>query len=128
MKHLLSGLVFLSVTFIVNANDNVCLTVIGAKVIAQDGNNTYLGKILDKYDSESIFDKYGNYGSKYSSPSLWDEYGDFGNKYSIYSHNNPNTPTPPMIIKNGKVIGYLSSNKTISPSISLNLLNATCNE
>ena len=35
----------------------------------------YLGKLnANKYDSESIWNKYGTYGSKYNSKSIWNKY------------------------------------------------------
>ena len=35
-----------------------------------------------RYDSDSICNEYGNYGSKYSSDSVFNEYGTYGSKYS----------------------------------------------
>jgi hypothetical protein len=96
----------------------------GAQILAQNDENTYLGKLVNKYDSQSIFNEYGEYGSKYSSGSIWNEYGSFGGKYSSDSPFNKYTSTPPMIIKKGKVIGYLTTNKNIEGNISPNLLKA----
>lgn len=118
-------LAMLLLTYSVHGEE-VCSIVSGAKLIAQDSNNTYLGKISNRYDSESIFNEYGTYGSKYSSNSIWNEYATFGSKYSSYSPFNEYTTTPPMIIKDGKIIGYLSVNKNIGAFISPNLLKALC--
>ena len=108
--------------------EEVCSILNGSKIIAQDSENTYLGEIKNKYASDSIFNDYGNYGGKYSSTSIWNQYSTLGNKYSSYSPFNKYTSTPPMIIKNGKVIGYLSSNEGIKASISPNLLKALCED
>jgi len=108
--------------------EEVCSILNGSKIIAQDSENTYLGEIKNKYSSDSIFNDYGNYGGEYSSTSIWNQYSTLGNKYSSYSPFNKYTSTPPMIIKNGKVIGYLSSNEGIKPSISPNLLKALCED
>ncbi|MQT77936.1 hypothetical protein [Pseudomonas helleri] len=108
--------------------EEVCSTVNGAVLIAQDDKNTYLGKINNPYDSESIFNDYGTYGSEYNSDSIWNQYATFGSEYSIYSPHNSYTSTPPMIIKNKKVIGYLSANKAMTSSISPNLLKALCKD
>lgn len=35
-----------------------------------------------KYDSSSVCNKYGDYGSKYSNTSIWNKYGDYGSKYN----------------------------------------------
>ena len=111
---------------VVNAQDFSQLVDIlrGAKIIAQDDKNTYLGKLANAYDSDSIFNEYGTYGSEYSSKSIWNEYSTFGSEYSSYSPFNSYTSTPPMIIKNGKVIGYLTTNKAIKASVSPNILKA----
>ncbi len=127
MKYILPFLALLLITSSVQAED-VCLIVSGAKIIAQDDENTYLGKISNSYDSESIFNEYGTYGSEYSSNSIWNEYSTFGSEYSSYSPFNKYTSTPPMIIKDGKIIGYLSANKSIEASISPNLLKALCED
>lgn len=106
--------------------DEVCLIVSGAKLIAQDNENTYLGEIKNSYASDSIFNEYGTYGSEYSSNSIWNEYSTFGSEYSSYSPFNEYTSTPPMMIKGGKIIGYLTENKSIEASISPNLLKELC--
>lgn len=111
----------------VRANE-VCAITSGSQVIAQDNNNTYLGDITNKYSSKSIFNDYGNYGSMYSPDSIWNEYGTFGGKYSLTSPFNEYSGSPPMIIKNGDIIGYLTTNSVIEPSISPNLLKALCFE
>ncbi|MEQ9287240.1 MAG: hypothetical protein RIG77_10050 [Cyclobacteriaceae bacterium] len=80
----------------------------GASIIAQDDENTYLGKISNKYDSESILNKYGRYGDKHSTTSIWNEYGQFGGQHGLYSPFNKYSTSPPIIIKNGKTIGYLT--------------------
>jgi len=90
----------------------------GASVFAQDDEQTYLGKIDTEYNSESIFNEYATYGNEYSSKSIWNEYSKFGNKYNSLSPFNDYSSLPPMIIKNGKIIGYLTTNKFISGAIS----------
>ena len=125
MRYLLLGLVFMAGT--IQANE-VCSIVSGAKLMAQDGENTYLGKITNSYTGDSIFNEYGKYGSQYSSISIWNEYATFGNEYSLYSPFNQYTSKPPMIIKNGNIVGYLSTNRTIRASISPNLLRALCED
>lgn len=108
--------------------EEVCELVKDAVVLAQDDNNTYLGRISNSYDSESIFNEYGTHGSEYSSSSIWNQYGEFGSEYSSYAASSKYSSTPPMIVKNKKVIGYLSANKNMKPSISPNLLKALCKD
>lgn len=111
----------------VNAHE-ICEIVKNTSLIAQDEKNTYLGKISSSYDSDSIFNEFGSYGSEYNNASIWNAYSKFGSEYNQFSPTNPNTSTPPMIIKKGKIIGYLSANKNINSSISPNLLKALCKE
>lgn len=94
----------------------------GALIFAQDDKQTYLGKIDNKFNSESIFNEYGTYGSKYSTDSIWNEYSNFGSKYSSYSPFNDYSSSPPMIVKNGRIIGYLTTNKYITGGISPHIL------
>ena len=108
--------------------EEVCEIVRGAVLLAQDDKNTFLGKITNAYESESIFNEYGTYGSPYSSESIWNQYGTFGSEYSSYSPHNSYTSTPPMIVKNRKILGYLTANKSVKSSISANLLKALCKE
>jgi len=108
--------------------EEVCSIVKDATLIAQDNQNTPLGKISSPYDVKSIFNEYGEYGSEYSTKSIWNQYGIFGGEYSTYSPFNKYTTTPPMLIKNGKIIGYLTVNKFVKPSISPNLLKELCKD
>lgn len=71
-------------------------------------NDEYLGKLnASKYDSESIWNQYGEYGSRYNSKSIWNGYGTYGSKYSSYSPFNNYASNPPVLVdKNGKFYGY----------------------
>jgi hypothetical protein len=124
---LLASFYALSLVTQVHAEE-ICTLLKGSVIIAQDDKNTYLGKITNAYDSESIFNKYGTYGSPYNSSSIWNQYATFGSEYSSYSPNNSNTSTPPMIVKNKKIFGYLTANKNINSSITPNLLKALCED
>lgn len=95
-----------------------------ATVVAQDEKSTYLGKISNSYNTESIFNEYGKFGGNYSSTSIWNEYGKFGGEYNSFSAFNPNSSKPPMVIKRGKVIAYLTVNKSIEGAVSPNILKA----
>ncbi len=85
---------------------------------SNDGK-TYLGKLTSNvYDADSIFNDYGTYGGKYSAESIFNDYGTYGGKYSSESPFNPYTTTPPMIILNGKIVGYLTINSYITGAFS----------
>lgn len=78
-----------------------------------DDHKTKLGCLTcSKYDSESIWNIYGDYGSKYSSNSIWNKYGDFGSKYSSSSPWNAYSSTPPVVVDmDGNFYGYLTTDK-----------------
>ncbi len=100
----------------------VITTYSGAKVVADDGKKTYLGQINDEFSADSIFNDYGTYGSKYSSESIQNDYGSFGGEYSTHSPFNKYTSTPPLIVKNGRVIGRLTVNKYVAGAVDPNWL------
>ena len=121
---------FLCVSLNIHANSNqytLCNDLLnGAYLQAQDFSNTYLGFFGNEYASESIMNDYGSYGSSYSSTSVRNEYSQYGSAYTSYSANNPYTSSPPLIIKNGALIGYLTTNTSIASGISLSMIDALC--
>ncbi len=103
----------------INAQD-ICEIIDGAKVIADDGE--YLGKICSAFDSESIINEFGTYGNEFNSNSIWNEFGTYGNEFSNLSPFNEFTNTPPMIIKNGNIIGYLTKNRGLKNAVDPHIL------
>lgn len=106
----------------------VCDTLAGAKIIAQDEESTYLGTVSSSSDRDSIFNEYGTYGNDYSSESLWNRYSKFGSEYNRTSPFNKYSSSPPMLIRGRDVIGYLSENKSNAPSISPARLKTLCKD
>ncbi len=52
-----------------------------ADLLLFSDDNTFHGCLdCNKYESESVCNKYGTFGSKYSSVSIWNKYG-LGSKY-----------------------------------------------
>ncbi len=98
----------LSVALPVGAQD-VCSIVHGAAVVADDGK--FLGKLTNKFDSESILNEFGTHGSKFSSDSIWNEFASYGGKFSNLSPFNQFTSSPPVLVKGGKALAYLTVNK-----------------
>jgi len=94
------------------------LTIANLYLVAEDG--TYLGKLTtNEFDSDSIFNEYGTYGSEYSSQSIWNEYGTYGSEYSSQSAFNDYTFTPPYIVtSDGTIYGGVTTNNFISGAIS----------
>ena len=91
----------------------------GTSVVAQDVKNTFLGKIDNEFGNDSILNEFSKYGNKFGADSIFNEFGKFGGKFSEFSPYNEFTNKPPMIVKEGKVIGYLTANKFMKGAISV---------
>ena len=96
-----------------------CYKLEGAKIIADDG--TYLGTLDDSYKSDSIYNDYSDYGNEYNSESIWNDYSDYGNEYSSQSAMNDSASEPPVLLKDGEVVGKLTTNdyeyKGVNPKV-----------
>lgn len=81
---------------------------------------TYIGNYnTNQYDSNSVNNSFGKYGSQYSSDSVNNPYGQYGSKFSSNSATNPYaTDTPKLYDQNGNYRGKLSSNKYDPESVS----------
>jgi len=79
-------------------------------------NDEYLGCLnCDKFNSNSIWNAFGNYGSKFNSNSIWNAYGTYGSKYNQSSPWNANSQTPPVVVdKEGNFYGYFTMNQFIN--------------
>ena len=85
-------------------------------LVAQDGQ--YLGRITrNQYDTNSLLNVYGPYGSRYSSTSIFNPYSQYGSKYGQFSVNNPYCSVPPQLFIQGKLIGHVSKNQYVSDLI-----------
>jgi hypothetical protein len=75
-------------------------------------HRTFLGCLnCNQFDSNSVCDQFGHYGSEFSSESIWDEFGHFGSRFSSDSPWNEFASSPPVIVdKQGNFYGYFSSN------------------
>ncbi|HPP24715.1 MAG TPA: hypothetical protein PK973_08040 [Candidatus Saccharicenans sp.] len=104
------------------------VTLISFSLVFGQTSNTknqkfkYLGKYsANKYDPESISNKYGQYGSKYSPQSINNPYSLYGSVYSPISANNPyasGTSSPILVGEDGQYLGRLNSNKYDPESVS----------
>ena len=85
-----------------------------------EGEGEYLGEYSsNSYDSDSVSNPYGQYGSQYSSESINNPYGQYGSSYSAQSPNNPYaTDTPKLYSQDGEYLGKVSSNTYDPDSIS----------
>jgi hypothetical protein len=100
----------------------VQLAYSGARVVADDRRHSFLGVIDDEFAIDSIFNEFGQHGSKYALMSIWNEYGEYGSQYAIESAMNPYSTSPPLILKQGKVIGRLTVNRYVAGAVDPNWL------
>src|ERR1035437_260930 len=94
----------------------------GASIMADDDEHTLLGKISNEVASDSIFNDVGRYGSEVSSTSVWNKVGRFGSEVARLSPFNLVSSSPPLIVKDNKVVGRLTVNKVIRGAVDPNWL------
>ena len=93
-----------------------------------EDHDVFLGKLnASKYDSKSIWNEYGTYGSEYNANSIWNEYGTYGSEYSSYSPFNSYASYPPVIVDEvGNFYGYFRVNIYKSKRANFDLVNIIC--
>lgn len=81
-----------------------------------DNHDVFLGCLnCSKYDSNSIWNKYGDNGSKYNTNSIWNKYSDYSGKYSNNSPFNKYASNPPVLVDpDGNFYGYFTADKYFS--------------
>ncbi len=74
-------------------------------------NDVFLGRLnSNKFDQESIFNRFSPYGNKFSQTSIFNRFSPYGNQFSQLSPYNRFSQTPPKIYLRGKFYGYLTVN------------------
>lgn len=75
-------------------------------------HRAYLGCLnCSQYESDSVYNQYGNYGSSYSADSIFNQYSEYGSPYSNESACNPYANDPPVIVdQDGQFYGRLTLN------------------
>lgn len=93
-----------------------CSALEGAVVFADDAK--YLGKITaNQFDSDSIGNPYGLYGSAYSTTSIFNQFGIYGSQFSSLSAFNPSAARPPIIFVGRTPEAFLTTNGSKTPRI-----------
>ena len=105
-----------AVVNVISSGTSVCATIAGALLFGDDGQ--YLGRFTNRFDSESVLNEYGAYGSPYRSNSTNNEYGTYGSPYSSLSARNPFATRPPLIVRNGQFLAYYTTNTIRTPRVS----------
>lgn len=88
------------------------------------GHKVFLGCLnCSKYDSDSIWNKFGTYGSRYNPNSIWNKYGTYGSKYNAASPWNKYSSDPPVVTdSDGNFYGYFSANRFVAKRTTIDLL------
>jgi hypothetical protein len=76
-------------------------------------HTVYLGCLnCSKYDSDSIWNRFGNYGSRFSDTSIWNRFGTYGSKFNDESPWNTFGRNPPVVVDHdGNFYGYFTANQ-----------------
>jgi hypothetical protein len=85
-------------------------------IVADDGQ--FLGVINDNsFDTDSIANSFGTYGSPFNSLSIWNSFGTYGSDFSSLSPWNEITGTPPGIFEGDLFVAYLTTNSFLLPQV-----------
>ncbi len=64
-----------------------------------------------RFDSESVHNPFGQYGSRFSSTSIWNHFSQYGSPFSTHSACNEFASNPPILVDNqGAFYGELTLN------------------
>jgi len=101
----------------------------GMYIFAQDTKEQYLGFITsNKFETESIINEFGSYGSEFSTTSIFNEFSTYGSAFSTYGAFNAFTTTPPIIYSYNSTTKlftaqyYLTKNTFKTPNIDPEML------
>src|SRR3974377_636501 len=96
------------------------LMFLAAAISAYAQESNYLGRLSSNpFDSQSVANLYGVYGSRYSPNSINNPYGQYGSAYSPFGVSNPYTfNAPRLIAQDGTYLGRLSANPFDPDSVS----------
>ena len=90
--------------------------LLGGNIIANDGE--YLGRIsTNRFDSESILNPLGPFGSQLSGTSIFNRRGSYGSQQSWLSPFSQRTCAPPEIVVNGSRVCFLTANSRFTPRL-----------
>jgi hypothetical protein len=82
------------------------------------GDGTFLGKLNpNRFDQDSIFNRFGAYGNKFSSQSIFNKFSTYGNQFNSESPFNRFSTDPPRIYVRGKFVAYLTKNTFKTPRV-----------
>jgi len=109
-------------------NSVTCTDLDGASVFSQEEIPVYLGFMGSSFASSSINNLFGSFGSQFGSNSIRNQFSTYGSQFGLYSANNSLSTSPPVFVKNGKILAFLSTNTTLAsmPVVSLAVIDSKC--
>lgn len=65
-----------------------------------------------RFDSSSVCNRYGDFGSRFSDKSIWNRFGNYGSRFSSESPWNKFATDPPVVVdRDGSFYGYFTANR-----------------
>ena len=82
-------------------------------IFGGDNHDVYLGCLTcSEFDSDSVTNEFGTYGSEFSQESVLNDFSKYGSKFSDLSACNSFAQDPPVIVDDeGNFYGRLTLNK-----------------
>jgi hypothetical protein len=72
-------------------------------------NRIFLGCLnCNRFSSDSICNRFGDYGSRFSDKSIWNRFGDYGSRFSDSPWNRFPSNPPVIVDRSGNFYGYFS--------------------
>jgi hypothetical protein len=92
-----------------------CAGLAGGQVYAADGQ--YLGRLTNSFDSQSILNAFGSFGSHFSSTSMYNAFSLYGSQFGSLSAYNSFASTPPQLYVSGQFAAYVTKNTAKIPRV-----------
>lgn len=100
---------------------SICTQIAGSLVYGFDVVSgtyaTYIGRLTNQFDLQSIYNQFGTYGSQFSSLSMNNQFSTWGSQFSAQSAFNQFASNPPILVKNGVALAYFTINQFKSPYV-----------
>ena len=94
-------------------------------LFGDSNHKTFLGCLnCSQFDSGSICNESGQYGSQFNTDSIWNQFGHFGSEFSSDSPWNQFSSSGPVIVdRSGQFYGRFTANKFVSDRTRIAVLN-----
>lgn len=91
-------------------------SLLGSELRTPSG--VFLGRVnRNRFDADSLVNQYGTFGSRFSAESIFNKYSQYGSQYGSESPYNRFSTTPPVFVKDGESLGYLTVNEYLTPRL-----------